>query len=210
MKAVAYIDAFNFYYGLTKGTKYRWCDLYKLCQMLAPTYDIEFVRLFAGKSKALDDIRQPERQSAYLRALEASGKVKVQRSNFSIREKEYYLQDGSKKVIVKVPQEKGADVNLATFMLIDAFHNVFDLAMVLSNDSDLENPVLAVRKEFNKMIRIYAPIKSTKQQMSDKLIKAAGQENHEIIPFDLLAQCQLPDTVIQVNGKAVSKPKEWY
>jgi hypothetical protein len=77
MRAIAYIDAFNFYYGLTKGTKYRWCDLYSLCEKLSPSNQVEFVRVFTGKSKALNDPRQPERQNTYLRALESTGKVCV-------------------------------------------------------------------------------------------------------------------------------------
>lgn len=211
MKAIAYIDAFNFYYGLTKNTKYRWCDLYSLCKALTPLkYELDFVRVFTGCSKALTDPGQPERQSAYLRALETCGNVYIEKSNFSIREKEYYLSDGSQKVNVKVPQEKGADVNLATFLLIDAYHNRFDLAMILSNDSDLENPIRMVRKEFNKQTRIFSPIKSTSQQMSDKLIRASGQANHEIIPFDLVKKHQLPDIINRKGKKDILKPREWY
>ena len=133
----------------------------------------------------------------------------MERSNFSVPTKELYLADHSNKVSVLVPQEKGADVNLATSMLLDAYHDRYDLAMVLSNDSDLENPVKAVRLDFEKMVRVFAPIKSGHQRISDKLVRAAGQNNHEIIPFELVMECQLPNPVTRSRGKDLIKPREW-
>ena len=38
-------------------------------------------------------------------------------------------------------EEKGSDVNLATWLLIDAFDKAFDAAVVITNDSDLAEPI---------------------------------------------------------------------
>lgn len=48
------------------------------------------------------------------------------------------------------------------------------------------------------------------QQMSDKLIRASGQANHEIIPFDLVKKHQLPDIINRKGKKDILKPREWY
>ncbi len=50
--------------------------------------------------------------------------------------------DPDDPVIVDVikTQEKGSDVNLATYMLLDAFRQESDIAVVISNDSDLRSP----------------------------------------------------------------------
>ena len=38
-------------------------------------------------------------------------------------------------------EEKGSDVNLATHLLYDGFRNDYDIAVVISNDSDLLEPI---------------------------------------------------------------------
>ena len=43
-------------------------------------------------------------------------------------------------------EEKGSDVNLATLLLVDAFEGEFELAVVISNDSDLSLPIEVVRQ----------------------------------------------------------------
>lgn len=43
-------------------------------------------------------------------------------------------------------EEKGTDVNLASYLLIDTFSNEIDAAIVISNDSDLKFPIQEVRK----------------------------------------------------------------
>lgn len=209
MRVIAYIDGFNFYYGLTKNTAYRWCDLRALCEKLVPNDIVKDVKLFTANSKALTDPRQPERQNTYFRALEIYSGVLITRSSFSVQKKEFYRSDGFGKINVNVPYEKGADVNLATSLLVDAYLKNFDLALILSNDSDLEQPILNVRKVFRLKVKIFSPIKTSKQRMSDKLIKAAGQGNHDLVPFDLLATCQLPIEIPNKHGKLLKKPKEW-
>jgi len=38
-------------------------------------------------------------------------------------------------------EEKGSDVNLATYLLLDAFQNDCEVALVITNDSDLKEPI---------------------------------------------------------------------
>lgn len=42
------------------------------------------------------------------------------------------------------PEEKGSDVNLATMLLLDGCGRKYDVAMVISNDSDLALPIRMV------------------------------------------------------------------
>jgi hypothetical protein len=46
LRANVYIGGFNFYYGSLKGTKYKWLDFSKLCQLLLPTNTIGHIRYF--------------------------------------------------------------------------------------------------------------------------------------------------------------------
>ncbi len=45
-----------------------------------------------------------------------------------------------------VPNETMTDVNIAVELMQDAFHNNFDTAILVSADSDLVGPVVAVQK----------------------------------------------------------------
>src|SRR5215831_3668847 len=48
-------------------------------------------------------------------------------------------------VKVEKAEEKGSDVNLATHLVRDAFLNEFDVAVVITNDTDLIEPIKVVR-----------------------------------------------------------------
>jgi hypothetical protein len=53
--------------------------------------------------------------------------------------------------VLKV-EEKGSDVNLACHLLLDAFQGNFDVAAVLSNDSDLVEPIRIVTQVLRKPV----------------------------------------------------------
>jgi uncharacterized LabA/DUF88 family protein len=208
MRAIAYIDAFNFYYGLTKDTPYKWCDLPKLCSILLPGANILKIKMFTGRSKAIDDERQPERQAVYLRALEYYG-VEIHRSVFDVRIKRLRTNFLNIPVNVKSPQEKGSDVKLATHLIIDAYLDLYDVGILITNDSDLVEPILKVKEVFKKDIYVFAPARPPCKRVSAKLRDACGKDNHIVIPFELLPQCQLPDHIERKRGKALNKPDKW-
>ena len=54
-------------------------------------------------------------------------------------------------------EEKGSDVNLATHLLHDAHIGRFDVAVVISNDSDLLEPIKIVREQLHKRVGILNP-----------------------------------------------------
>lgn len=61
-------------------------------------------------------------------------------------------------VMVKVvkSEEKGSDVILATYLMLDAFDNDFEGAVIVSNDSDLAEPIRLVRTRFrHKLVVLY-------------------------------------------------------
>ena len=54
-------------------------------------------------------------------------------------------------------EEKGSDVNLATHLLHDAHMGRFEVAVVVSNDSDLLEPIKIVRERLHKRVGILNP-----------------------------------------------------
>jgi uncharacterized LabA/DUF88 family protein len=158
VRANVYVDGFNLYYGCLKGTPFRWLDLAKLSGFLLPHYQIHRIRYFTAKVTAWpSDPQQPQRQEAYLRAL---GTI----PNLTIHLGHYLSHTVRMRVANPPPQtmevikteEKGSDVNLATMLLVDAFHQDFDVAAIISGDSDLQLPIEIVRREFNLTVGVFA------------------------------------------------------
>ena len=52
---------------------------------------------------------------------------------------------------MRVREEKKSDVNLATRLIVDACHQNYEQAIVVTNDSDFAGALKAVRDEFNLM-----------------------------------------------------------
>ena len=64
-----YIDGFNLYYRALQGTPYKWLNLRKLAEALFPRDTIHKICYFTAPiTPRPNDITQPQRQQAYLRA----------------------------------------------------------------------------------------------------------------------------------------------
>jgi hypothetical protein len=170
MRAIVYIDGFNFYYSI-RFTPYRWVNPVALCELLFPSLDIQKVKYFTAKVKPhADDPDARNRQAIYLRALETlEPKLAVYEGHFlkkknwmplAVRDfpkwrrlllalalgQKRVLDPGTPKVRVWKTEEKGSDVNLASHLIVDAFEGNFEEAVVVSNDGDLEYPLRYVRE----------------------------------------------------------------
>ncbi len=158
-----YVDAFNLYYGCLKGTPYRWLDLSKLCDCLLINNDVNQIKYFTSHVKARpNDPDQPNRQQFYLRALGTIPNLQVVLGSFITRPRFFprvdLLPDGSLEYVeVLYTEEKGSDVNLAAHMLYDGFVGDYEMAVIISNDSDLAEPVRIVNKTLGKKVGILNP-----------------------------------------------------
>ena len=139
LKTNVYIDGFNFYYGCIKGTPYRWLDLSLLCRRLLPKARIHRIRYFTALvTPRPNDPGQRTRQEIYLRALRTIPNLSIHLGRFLASKVRMMKADGSgEKVKVLKSEEKGSDVNLASYLLIDAYLSDCDVAVIVSNDSDL-------------------------------------------------------------------------
>lgn len=98
-------------------------------------------------------------------------------------------------------EEKGSDVNLAAHLLNDAWGDQFEVAAVISNDTDLVTPIRMVTRERSKTVYIVCP---GRWRAAPKLREVASHVRH--IRAAMLKKAQFPDTL---PGTAVSKPAGW-
>lgn len=146
MPTNVYIDGFNLYYGAVRSTPHKWLDLAQLCGKLLPADEIHRIRYFTAIVAALPhDPGVPQRQAIYLRALRTIPNLEIHLGQFRSHRVRMPLAEppavGSKTAEVLKTEEKGSDVNLATFLLLDAFEKDCDVAVVISNDADLRAPI---------------------------------------------------------------------
>lgn len=202
-----YIDGFNLFYGALRKTPHRWLDIDRLCRLLLPNNDIQTIKYFTALVSARPgDPDQPVRQQLYLRALNTLPTVSIHLGHF-LSHKVTMLKvvpPGQPPEFVKVikTEEKGSDVNLATHLLHDAHLNRFDVAVVISNDSDLLLPIKIVRSELKKRVGVLNPHKRPSQALLPHLdfIKS--------IRAGALSAAQFPDQLTDRHG-AFSKPTGW-
>ncbi|MFH0975682.1 MAG: NYN domain-containing protein [Spirochaetota bacterium] len=205
MRTVVYIDGFNLYYGTIKGTPYKWLNLDALCKAYLNTAknDIQKIKYFTALVKARPhDPDQTSRQQTFLRALKTIPHLEIILGHFLSHEVVMPLADGTGYVKVIKTEEKKSDVNIAVHMLHDAYKNLYDLAVLISNDSDLSEPLRIIKEEFNKKIGIINPHKKPSRELGKY---ALFQKQ---IRFGTLAVCQFPVQMKDKHG-IIYKPGKW-
>src|SRR5260370_3945400 len=71
--------------------------------------------------------------------------------------KRFTTPGGPNTGAVRYEEEKRSDVNLATYLLVDGFRGAYDLAVVVSDDSDLRLPIEMVVNELHLPVWVLNP-----------------------------------------------------
>lgn len=162
MRAIVYIDGFNLYYGALKpNPNLKWMNPRLLVELVFPELNIHSLKYFtAHVTDRPNDPNQSQRQQTYFRALRTLTNFEIIRGHYLSHPVKMPLETpmkGERYATVIKTEEKGSDVNLATLMLMDCFNDKFDVAILISNDSDLTLPVKMVREAFGKQVWIINP-----------------------------------------------------
>jgi uncharacterized LabA/DUF88 family protein len=189
-RTYVYIDGFNFYYGCIRNTPYRWLDLFRFAQAMLP------------KNEVMSVPTKQVRQQTYLRALATITQIQVFLGSFQAHAAKRPSADGMGSVEVIEMKEKGSDVNLATELLVDGFTGAYDVAAVVSNDSDLVAPIRAVRTKLKKPVGIINP-----HQRQSVDLKSCASFIKEVRTWTL-QQSLLPPVLADANGE-IRKPSGW-
>ncbi len=208
MRTSVYIDGFNLYYGCAKGTPHRWLDLGKLCSLLLRGHTITRIRYFTALvGPRPGDPKKPLRQQTYIRALETIPGLSVHYGHFLSNLERVPVAapaPGSPRTVEVIrTQEKGSDVNLATYLLMDGFRGDYELAVVVSNDPDLKTPIELLRAELGLQVGVLNPHRNT----SHALWQAASF--YRPIRRGVAAASQFPLAVVDARGRTITKPPGW-
>ncbi len=156
MKTNVYVDGFNLYYRALKGTPYKWLNLDALCKFLLPGHEINRIKYYtAHVTGRPSDPDEPTRQQTYLRALRTLPNISIILGTFLTNEVWAMRVDKSERVRVFKTEEKGSDVNLASHLINDGYRREYEQAIVITNDSDLVEPIRVVSKGIKVADRSY-------------------------------------------------------
>jgi len=198
---IVYIDGFNLYFGLRSKyeRKYMWLNIEKLSENFLKK-DQNLVNIKYFTSHITGNSQKIIRQNNYLEALETLPLVEIYYGHYLINE--HTCPHCSHKE--KIPTEKMTDVNIATHLLVDGFTNKYDVAILVSADSDLVGPVEEIRSLFpNKKIVVAFP----PDRVSFELKRVAHAYFH--IGKKKFQQSLFPDMVTSKEGYPLQRPNTW-
>jgi hypothetical protein len=113
------------------------------------------------------------------------------------------LPGGPRTVEVIKTEEKGSDVNLATYLLADAFRADAGTLVVVSNDSDLLEPIRLVSEELGYRLGILNPHPNVSRALQRTRPSFTKQ-----IRRGVLAASQFPEKLSDAQG-TITKPATW-
>lgn len=198
---MVYVDGFNMYFGMMEAgfSHCRWLNIKVLAEkLLQPNQELAEVKYFTARVANNPD--KQKRQGTYLEALYEVG-VKIFYGQYQMNTLDCH-RCGHAWLDAK---EKMTDVNIATHLLVDAFQDKYDMAMLISGDSDLVPPIKAVHENFpQKRVFVAFP---PKRQNNTVALAAKGSL---IVGRKKLVESQFPATVQKTaDGYILHKPADW-
>lgn len=205
MRTYVYVDGFNFYYRVVKGTRYKWLDLLTLCRLLLPAHQVLRIKYFTAYVSARpNDPDIPARQQTYLRALRTIPNLEIILGQFVQRPTTLPVVGSNPIQFATVlrTEEKGSDVNLASHLLNDGHRGRYEAAIIISDDSDLVEPIRMVKEELGLVVGIL----TSQQRPGYSLFQHATFCKR--IREGVLKASQFPD-VLQDGTGSFHKPPTW-
>jgi uncharacterized LabA/DUF88 family protein len=229
MRVRVYIDGLNLFYGALQHGPHRWLDLVALARELKPKEsDLDMVRYFTAAVTG----ESGTRQNVYLRALETLSLVSIHRGTFyhnvdrrplsatpapgmgapiegrieggTWKALPHPLPEGDVRVAVENHEEKGSDVNLATYLMFDALTDKIDLGIVVTGDSDLAEPIRLRNAKCGKKVEVVNPY----ARHHANLLRGVAHSYRALDP-SILARCHLPKSMMAKNKHRIVCPDAW-
>ena len=200
-RIITYIDGFNLYFGLKSAgmKRFYWLNLQLMVQNLLKAHqELVFTKYFTSRVSYPAD--KQRRQSTFIEALETLNDLRVYYGHYQANPQRC-RKCGNK---VMIPSEKMTDVNIAVEMMSDAYQNLFDVALLVSADSDLTAPILAIKNLFpQKRVIVVFPLQRHSAQLQHLAhgYLQIGRAN--------LAKSVFPDKVQKADGFVLQRPPEW-
>jgi len=200
-RVMAYVDGYNLYFGLKDKNwrRFYWLDPSALCNgLLQPDQELLVTKYFTAR------IAKPEakrrRQAVFCEALENAAGVHVIYGRY----KAVSFPCPSCDQMIHRQSEKRSDVSIAVEMMADAYNQQFDVALLVSGDTDFCPLVQSIlRRDQGKRIVVCFPPARHNKELAD--VASA----YLTIGRARLSNSQFPDEITKDDGYILRRPKEW-
>ena len=206
LKVSVFIDGFNLYHAIDDLGKHhlKWLDLRKLSEQFAPKSDFIITSIYYFSAYAYWRKDAQVRHREYVKALKATGVTpimgKFKEKDRSCRKCGHSWKDH---------EEKETDVNIATYILREAYKDSYDILFLISADSDLAPAIRLVKKDFpEKKTRVIFP--PSRGYSWDLVDAVGGKKNARRIKPIHIERSLLGMEVQDESGRVVAKRPDKY
>lgn len=205
LRAALYVDGFNLYHAIDGLNQpyLKWLDLAALGARILNRNKEKLVRVRYYTALKPGDTEKNKRHREYITGLKWNN-VRVHEGHFISDEVECH---GCHRTWDR-PQEKETDVNIALYLYDDAYQDDFDVAYLLTADSDQGATARMMKKRFPKK-RVVSVIPPGME--ASKAIMTYADERYKLTP-GILEDCLLPGLVLdgsRNNAVAFRRPAEY-
>lgn len=199
-RVVAYIDGFNLYFGMKQnGNSTLWLDPQMLVSsLLRPDQELLFSRYFTSRIR--NNPEKEKRQTTYIEALETLERFEIMYGHYQSHIEKCRRCGHS----YPYSSEKMTDVNIAVAMMEDAYYDKYDMAFLITGDSDLVPPIRSIHRIYPYK-RVFVAFPPNRLNISVKN-EAKGSL---VIGRKKLLYAQFPDQVAKTDGYVLKRPAVW-
>jgi hypothetical protein len=193
-----FIDGFNLYHAINALNRphLKWVDLRRVCEIFIDPARHELRDVFYFSAFATWLPGPYGRHLQFVEALKATGTTPIM-GHFKSKNRTC-KSCGAQWV---QHEEKETDVNIALWLLREAYRDSFDQAFILSRDSDLTPAVRMVLGEFsNKRIKMISPPNAGHSKEIGQLV---GRHNLVSVKELHLERSLLPATIADPNNVVI-------
>lgn len=206
-RAIAYVDGFNLYYGLRslQRPEFKWLNVQRLVQELLFCqyyHDASLVHTHYFTAAIRDNPTKQKRQNTFFSALETL-------DDFDIHFGTYRPHDQTCPNCghnYQVYREKKSDVNLASQLLRDGFRGEFDIALIVSRDSDLVPPARIIKEE--QLGEVFFAFPPGKRKLMTIELEDIADRTQRIREW-LFEKCRFDRQITTRSGVTLTCPREW-
>jgi hypothetical protein len=195
-RGAVYVDGFNLYHPIKESKKehLKWASLWKLSQLLCEAENLDLVKVVfcTAVPKHLPDSR--DRHNKFNSAQIANGVIVLKGHHVPEPDRGGY-------------SEKQSDINVALSLILDGVDDVYDVAFLLSADSDQVATATFFKSRLSPLgKRLLAVIPFTKTFPAHYV--GLGIEERAVT-IDMLEQCLMPAQVQGKTGNPINRPEPY-
>ena len=197
LRAALYIDGFNLYHPIKELNEpfLKWANLWKLGELICEPHNADLVKVVFCTAVPAHLPESRDRHNTFNAALRANGVTIISG---------HHVHDGEKW------NEKQSDINVALHLMLDAIDNVYDMAILLSADSDqaATAKLFSERFPYKKLLAVAPPTKAVPNKVQQYCFA------HFSLSKEILERCVMGDSVAGTKGaimrpKAYDPPEDW-